>query len=90
VNVAEQFNVRSLKPGAPGEAQAEKWKAKFVFGQGLGDPGKPIFPATRAGTYDVFISIGQADGTPTIALPMKPDDGQRRYKIGQIQVNPRQ
>jgi hypothetical protein len=90
VNVAEQFNVRSLKPGAPGEAQAEKWMAKFVFGQGLGDPGKPIFPATRAGTYDVFISIGQADGTPTIALPMKPDDGQRRYKIGQIQVNPRQ
>ena len=41
-------------------------------------------PTTRPGTYDLYISVGQWDGTPTIALPLTGDEGQRRYKIGTI------
>ena len=41
-------------------------------------------PTTKPGTYDVFISVGSRDGTPTIALPLKDGDGQRRYRIGSI------
>jgi hypothetical protein len=43
-------------------------------------------PTTRPGTYDVFISVGTRDGTPTIALPLEDDDGQRRYRIGRIEL----
>jgi hypothetical protein len=32
----------------------------------------------------MFVSVGRRDGTPTIALPLPPDDGQRRYKVGRI------
>jgi len=44
----------------------------------------PIVPRTEPGEYDLFVSVGQKDGTPTIALPLKDDDGQHRYKIGKI------
>ena len=43
-------------------------------------------PTTRPGTYDVFISVGRRDGTPTIALPLEGDDGQRRYRVGTITI----
>ncbi|MGI6574193.1 MAG: DUF4832 domain-containing protein [Fermentimonas sp.] len=46
----------------------------------------PIVPATKPGVYDIFVSVGKKDGTPTIALPLQGDDGQHRYKIGKIQV----
>jgi len=45
---------------------------------------------TRPGTYDLYISVGKRDGTPTIAMPLKDDDGQRRYKIGQIILKPKE
>jgi hypothetical protein len=43
-------------------------------------------PTLRPGTYSVYISVGRADGTPVIALPLAGDDGKRRYKIGTIDV----
>ncbi|MCE5345546.1 MAG: DUF4832 domain-containing protein [Bacteroidales bacterium] len=46
----------------------------------------PVTPATKPGTYDIFVSVGQKDGTPVISLPLSGDDGQRRYKIGTITV----
>jgi len=35
---------------------------------------------------DVFVSVGRRDGTPEIALPLPHDDGQRRYRIGKIDI----
>ncbi|WP_372934273.1 DUF4832 domain-containing protein [Mariniphaga sediminis] len=46
----------------------------------------PIVPATKPGDYELFVSVGQKDGTPAIALPLFGDDGQHRYKIGKIRV----
>ena len=49
--------------------------------------GAPVVPATKAGVYDVYLSVGMRDGTPQIALPIDlPTDGKRRYKIGTIKV----
>jgi hypothetical protein len=45
-----------------------------------------IAPVTRPGTNDVFISVGLRDGTPRIALPLSGDDGQRRYRLGEIRL----
>ena len=46
--------------------------------------GKPFEP----GTYTVFVSVGQRDGTPRIGLPLDQDDGQHRYRLGSIRLEP--
>ena len=89
VNVAENFDVRQLKPGAPGAAAAEASAARFVVALALVDPLGRHAPPTKPGVYDVFVSVGKADGTPQIALPLGGDDGQRRYRLGQIRLAPR-
>ena len=42
----------------------------------------------RPGAYDVFISVGDPTGLPTIALPLPDGDGNRRYRLGKITVAP--
>lgn len=39
-----------------------------------------------AGTYTMWFSIGRANGTPVLALPLAGDDGQHRYPMGEIHV----
>jgi hypothetical protein len=72
----EQFNFKDLVPGAPGAAPLKTNESRFTIGQ--------IAPATRPGQYTVFVSAGQRDGTPKFALPLGDDDGQHRYRLGQI------
>ena len=76
----ESFDMRDLRTGKAGVAPATARAARFRIGH--------IAPATRPGTYDVFISVGRRDGTPAIALPLAGDDGQRRYKIGRVTLLP--
>ena len=38
------------------------------------------------GTYSLFFSVGTASGTPVIALPLDGNDGQRRYRLGEIEI----
>jgi len=40
----------------------------------------------KAGTYEVYVSVGSPIGTPQIALPLPGDDCHRRYKLGTLQV----
>ena len=72
----EQLNLRDLAPGAAGAPPSRTNQCQFVLGQ--------IAPVTQPGKYTLFVSVGQRDGTPRIALPMAEDDGQHRYKIGSI------
>lgn len=75
----ERFNLRDLVPGAAGVAPRQTNNSSFVIGQ--------IAPVTQPGQYTVFISVGQRDGTPKISLPLPENDGQRRYRLGQITLN---
>ncbi len=75
VFVNEQFDVRGLPIGPPNEAAANS--AESVHG---------FAPNMPAGTFDVFVSVGQLDGTPKIALPLPNHDGHRRYKVGKIDI----
>jgi len=43
-----------------------------------------VAPVTRPGDYAVYVSVGRRDGTPRIALPLAGDDGQHRYRLGQL------
>ncbi|WP_136079087.1 beta-galactosidase [Pontiella desulfatans] len=80
--VDDSLNLRDLEVGAIGEAPVKKWVSEFIVGL--------YAPTTRPGTYDLYISVGKRDGTPTIAMPLNGDDGQRRYKIGQITLKPKE
>ena len=73
VFVDEEFDVRSL-PVGPRQASRQ---ASFLL------PPAPIF---KPGSYSVYISVGSRTGTPKIALPLPGEDGQRRYRLGEIAV----
>lgn len=72
----ETLDLRTLEVGPPGEAPAKKHRSQLTAGL--------VAPVTRPGTYDVYVSVGQRDGTPRIALPLPGDDGGRRYRLGTI------
>jgi hypothetical protein len=78
VLVDEQFNVHDLLPGPPDAAPVRTSGWKSTIGQ--------IAPVIKSGQYSVHVSVGQRDGTPRIALPLRDDDGQHRYRLGQILV----
>ncbi|MDG1301164.1 MAG: beta-galactosidase [Opitutae bacterium] len=78
VLVDEQFNLRDLKVGPPDDAPITQLESEFIIGL--------YAPTTQTGTYDLYVSVGQRDGTPSIALPLEGHDGQRRYKIGRITI----
>jgi hypothetical protein len=86
VQVADGFNMRDLKVAPPGEAPVTPTSGTFVVSRRLLDPAGQFVPAVSAGSYDVFVSVGRLDGTPTIALPLDGDDGQHRYRMGRIVV----
>lgn len=72
----ESLDLRTLEPGPAGAAPAKSHRTEFVVGL--------VAPTTPAGTCDVFVSVGDRDGTPRIALPLAGDDGARRYRVGTI------
>ncbi|MCC6729317.1 MAG: DUF4832 domain-containing protein [Chthonomonadales bacterium] len=78
VLVDEGLDMRTLKPGL--EGQAPVVESAFRPAVGL------VAPTTKSGAYDVYVSVGMRDGTPTIALPLPDDDGQRRYRVGRIEL----
>lgn len=72
----ESLDMRDLKVGPPGAPPVTAHVSQFAIGQ--------FAPATQPGNYDLFISVGTRDGTPTIALPLAGEDGQRRYRLGTV------
>ena len=86
VHSDESFDVRQLEVGVPGQAPEKKLSTKCTIAFRHTDPRGSFAPPTPPGAYDVFVSIGQRDGCPRLALPLPGDDGQRRYKLGQIRV----
>ncbi len=65
-----------LKPGPADQIPVTERRAEFVAGQ--------VAPVTLPGEYALYVSVGLRDGTPKLALPLSGDDGQRRYKLGQV------
>jgi hypothetical protein len=72
------FDMRDLAVGPSGAPPATQHESEFVVSH--------VAPRTKPGMYDVFISVGQRDGTPRIALPLDGDDGQRRYRLGSMNI----
>ena len=86
----ERFDVRDLRPGPSAESvgmgagtrpQTRTNEVEFTVGR--------VAPATRPGVCTVFMSVGRRDGTPVMALPLADDDGQHRYRLGEIELKPK-
>ena len=75
VLVDDGLDVRALPVADPGKAESRPHHTSF-----------PPPLQLHAGHYDVFVSIGTPTGTPKIALPLDGDDGQRRFRLGSLQV----
>lgn len=86
VNTDESMDFRVLRVGQPDQAPAARLQSRFVVAFRHKDPLGTFAPATKTGTFEVFISVGQRDGTPQIALPLPGDDGRHRYKVGKIRI----
>lgn len=78
VLVDDGWNLRDLKPGPPGAIPEAAHVSHLVAAR--------FGPVTLPGNYDLYVSVGRSDGTPTLALPLDRDDGQRRYKVGRINL----
>ena len=74
----ESLDLKALPPGAVPSDSVPAHNSEFTVGR--------VAPVTRAGTYTAYVSVGQRDGTPRLALPLANDDGQRRYKLGLLEV----
>ncbi len=73
----ENFNLKTLEVAEPNKATPKENTAKFCLGRWAA-------PVTPAGEYDVYVSVGERDGTPIYELPLPNSDGKKRYKIGKI------
>jgi hypothetical protein len=80
------FDMKDLQVAAPGNAPAKEWQYEFAVSPTFNDPVDVFNTAVKSGNYDLFISVGQRDGTPVIELPHGNDDGHHRYKMGSITV----
>ena len=71
------LDLMKLEVAEPGKAVAVSHEAEFTVGRWSA-------PHTRPGKYDVFVSVGEADGTPVVELPLPDGDGRRRYRVGTV------
>ena len=78
----ESFNVRDLPVGPEGKAETKTIATTGTIALKTEGYAPPVMP----GRYDLWISIGDADGTPRIALPHDPTDVQKRVRIGSVQL----
>ncbi|MBR4994864.1 MAG: DUF4832 domain-containing protein [Alistipes sp.] len=84
--VVDSFDVKSLQVAAPGKAKAVEVKQSFRVAPRYEDKAGVFFRACAAGEYDLYVSVGQRDGTPLYELPYYGSDGHKRYRIGKITV----
>ena len=74
----ETLDVKSLPVGPADAIPTVEHSSRFRAGF--------VAPTTKPGKYDLYFSVGQRDGTPVYELPYGESDGQRRYKIGRIEL----
>ena len=70
-------SLRSLRLPIPGSAPVKELRSTFALSQ-----------VVKPGDYNVFVSVGDRDGTPRLALPLSDGDGHRRYRLGTLTIIP--
>jgi hypothetical protein len=87
VQVDDAFDFKTLPVAEPNAAPTVRREGRFTVAQAFAGRNRATHaPPVKPGTFDVFVSVGLRDGTPRLALPLEGDDGQRRYKLGRMQL----
>ena len=88
VFVDEGFDVRTLPLGPAEKAEPVGREVKSISQASRPLTSYALPPANilKPGKYTLWISIGTRTGTPKIALPLPDEDGQRRYRLGEIRI----
>lgn len=86
VLVDEQFDFRDLPVAKTGSSQSKEIISNFTIGSQFHDPARTFARVVQTGSFEVFFSVGNPDGTPVYELPYNNVDGFKRYKIGNIRV----
>ena len=84
VIVDANFNVSSLPVGPPDQSESVPCETKCNVAPPMQNSFGTFTRTCKAGTYRLFFSVGEADGTPTLELPYEQSDGQKRYYVGDI------
>jgi len=82
----EQFNFRKLQTGEPGKSPSEKISSEFTIGSRFKDTAKTFARNVQTGKFEIYVSVGNEDGTPVYELPYSGNDGFKRYKLGEIEI----
>lgn len=82
VFVDEGLDVRTLRVAEADNAPAESHKTESCLPLAADERTRPMKP----GTYEVYVSVGTATGTPKIALPLPADDGHHRHRLGKLVI----
>ena len=86
VLVDESFDFNKLQTGAPGKCPSKKLESAFTIGSQFKDTAKTFARNVQTGIFEVFVSVGHADGTPVYELPYSGHDGFKRYKLGEFSL----
>jgi hypothetical protein len=81
-----RFNVKDLQVAEPDKAVDKQINSTFTIAPAYKDPIKTFFRGVKPGKFDLYVSIGQKDGTPVYELPYNDNDGFKRYKMGRIEI----
>jgi hypothetical protein len=76
--------MRALPVGEPGKSRIIDEQMNFALSRRL--RGRYRAGIRQSGSYEVYISVGTRMGTPQIALPLPGDDGNRRFRLGILEV----
>ncbi len=86
VHVNETFNVRDLEPGPPDQAPTQTVIITGTVGRVHEDGPRRFSRTVKPGSCTLYLSVGQRDGTPQLALPLDHGDGQHRYRLGSVEL----
>ncbi len=82
----ENFNVDELQVYEPNNAISKQIVSTFTIAPTFNDPVKSFFRGVKPGKFDMYVSVGEKDGTPVFELPYNESDGHKRYKMGKIEL----
>ena len=86
VMVDNQLNVKSLPVDQPDKATPSVLTSNFTIAFSHSDQQRNFSRVCHPGEYDLYVSVGQKDGTPLYELPYNDSDGKKRYKMGTMRV----
>ena len=79
--------IKNFEVGAPGKILSKKLNSELTIGSQFKDTVKTIVRNVQPGIFEIFVSVGDEDGTPVYELPYSGNDGLKRYKLGEFRID---